>query len=245
MRYLAVLLLSSTLLACTTTQGTSTSMKSSGMTAESLPEADKLTYQMGVDYIGRGEYQVAYEKLLSLTKKYPKFSELYVMLGVAQERQGKQSDALAYYSKAIAINPMDRMAIKHYGMIQCGAYDKAAPAKLAQIADNAMSELKAGMNSAAAACYLVHKNAVKGNEYADRAIAANPNYADTYYFKAIAANELNRPNEVFPALDRYHDVYGYEPASVYLGLNAAKKARNQAEINKYENVIAMHQGQRQ
>ena len=56
-------------------------------------------------------------------------------------------------------------------------------------------------------------------------------------------NELNRQNEVFPALDRYHDAYGYEPNSVYLGLEAAKKARNQAEISKYENVIAMNQGQ--
>lgn len=244
MRYLAVLLLSSTLLACTTTQGTSTSMRSSkGMTAESLPTADKLTYQMGVDYIGSGEYQVANEKLMSLVRKYPSFSELYVMLGVAQERQGKKSDALALYSKAIATNPMDRMAIKHYAMIQCGQYDKSAPENLARIADNAPSELKAGMNSAAAACYLVHKNPVKGNEYADRAIAANPNYADTYYFKAIALNDLNRPNEVFSALDHYHDEYGYEPNSVSLGLNAAKKARNQAEISKYENVIAMNQNQ--
>ncbi len=244
MRYLAVLLLSSTLLACTTTQGTSTSMKSSKtMTAESLPESDKLTYQMGVDYIGRGEYQVANEKLMSLVKKYPNFSELYVMLGVSQERQGKRSDALSLYSKAIATNPMDRMAIKHYGMLQCNSYDKSAPENLARIADNAMPEVKAGMNSAAAACYLVHKNAVKGNEYADRGIAANPNYADTYFFKAIAANELNRPHEVFSALDRYHDEYGYEPNSVYLGLKAARKSRNQAEISKYENVIAMNQGQ--
>jgi len=75
MRYLAVLLLSSTLLACTTTQGTSTSIRSSGITAEDLPEADKLTYQMGVDYISSGEYQVANEKLMSLVKKYPNFSE--------------------------------------------------------------------------------------------------------------------------------------------------------------------------
>lgn len=243
MRYLAVLLLSSTLLACTTTQGTSTSMKSSGMTVESLPEADKLTYQMGVDYIGRGEYQVANEKLMSLVKKYPNFSNLYMMLGVSQERQGKRTDAIGLYSKAIALNPMDRGAIKQYAMIQCNAYDKSAPENLSRIADNAPSELKAGMNSAAAACYLVHKNPIKGNEYADRAIAANPNYADTYYFKAIALNELNRQNEVFPALDRYHDEYGYEPNSVYLGLEAAKKARNQAEISKYENVIAMNQGQ--
>lgn len=244
MRYLAVLLLSSTLLACTTTQGASSSMKSfKGMTSEDLPEADKLTYQMGVDYISRGEYQVANDKLMSLTRKYPNFSELYVMLGASQERQGKKSDALALYSKAISINPMDRMAIKHYAMVQCGAYDKSAPENLARIADNSPSELKAGMNSAAAACYLVHKNPIKGNEYADRAIAANPAYADTYYFKAIAANELNRPSEVFSALDRYHDVYGYEPNSVYLGLNAAKKARNQSEISKYEGVIAMNQGQ--
>lgn len=243
MRYLAVLLLSSTLLACTTTQGTNPSINSSkGMNIDSLPESDKLTYQMGVDYISRGEYQVANEKLLSLVKKYPNFSELYVMLGLAQERQGKKSDAIGLYSKAIATNPMDRMAVKHYAMIQCNAYDKSAPANLASIADNAPSELKAGMNSAAAACYLVHRNPVKGNEYADRAIAANPNYADTYYFKAIAMNELNRPNEVFPALNRYHDEYGYEPNSVFLGLAAAKKARNQAEISKYENVIAMNQG---
>ncbi len=244
MRYLAVLLLSSTLLACTTTQGTSTSMKSSkGMSVESLPEADKLTYQMGVDYIGRGEYQVANEKLLSLVKKYPNFSDLYMMLGISQERQGKRTDAIGLYSKAIAINPTDRKAIKQYAMIQCNAYDKAAPENMARIADNAPPELKAGMNSAAAACYLVHKNPVKGNEYADRGISADPSYADTYYFKAVALNELNRQNEVFSALDRYHDEYGYEPNSVYLGLNAAKKARNQAEINKYENVIAMNQGQ--
>jgi len=165
------------------------------------------------------------------------------MLGASQELQGKKSDAIGYYSKAISINPMDRMAVKHYAMIQCGQYDQSAPENLARIADNAPSELKAGMNSATAACYLVHKNAVKGNEYADRAIASNPNYGDSYYFKALAANELNHPSEVFPALDRYHDAYGYEPNSVYLGLSAAKKARNQSEISKYEGVIAMNQGQ--
>lgn len=244
MRYLAVLLLSSTLLACTTTSGTTHSAKAfDGMTVDRLPEADKLTFQMGADYISRGEYQVANGKLTSLLKKYPNFPELYIMLGVSQERQGKKSDAIALYSKAIAINPMDRRAVTQYAMAQCDQYDQSAPEHLARIADNAPSELKASMNSAAAACYLVHKNPIKGNEYADRAIAANPNYANTYYFKALAASELNRPNDVFSALDRYHDVYGYEPDSVYLGLNVAKKARNQSEISKYENVIAMNRGQ--
>lgn len=239
MRYIAVLLLSSTLLACTTTQGTSVSSNAvRTMSAEDLPDADKLTYQMGVDYITRGEYQVANEKLTSLVRKYPNFSELYVMLGISQERQGKKSDALGYYSKAIATNPMDRMAIKHYAMVQCSPYDQGAPEKMAGIADSAPSELKAGMNSGAAGCYLVHNNYAKANEYADRAIAANPNYADTYFFKAAAANGLNRPNEVFPALDRYHDVYGYEPASVNLGLTAARKARNSAEIQKYDALLA-------
>lgn len=239
MRYLAVLLLSSTLLACTTTQSASNKVNTSrSMTAEQLSDADKLTYQMGVQYIERGEYQVAEEKLLSLVKKYPNFSELYVMLGVIEERQGKTSNATSYYSKAISIDPMNRMAIKQYAKLQCNVYDKNSAVKMASIADSAPAELKAGMSSGASGCYFIHGDYAQAYDYANRGIAANPNYRDTYFFKAMAANKLNNYNEVFPALDNYHDAYGYEPASVYLGLEAAKKARNQSEIAKYEGVIA-------
>ncbi|MBS7838301.1 tetratricopeptide repeat protein [Wohlfahrtiimonas chitiniclastica] len=242
MRYIAVLLLSSTLLACTTTQGTGQSgQRVKTITAEALPDNDRLTYQMGVQYIERAEYTVAEEKLLTLVPKYPNFTELFVMLGVVQERQGKRTDALNFYSKAIATNPTDRMAIKHYARLQCNQYDKNAPSHLAQIADNAMSEVKAGMSSGAAACYLVHKDPVNANLYADKAIAANPHYGDSYFFKAMAAKDLKRYQEVFPALDRYHDEYGYEPASVYLGLEAAKQAHNKAETEKYESVLARYQ----
>lgn len=242
MRYLAVLLLSSTLLACTTTQSTSGSIGkvSKATKVEDLSEGDKLSYQMGIDYIGRGEYRVADEKLLPLVKKYPNFTELYVMLGASQELSGKKSDALTLYSKAVATDPLNRMAVKHYAQLQCDPYDKNATQRMASIADAAMPELKASMSSGASACFLVHKNYQQANLYADRAIAANPNYGDSYYFKAIAANALNRPNEVFSALNRYHDEYGYEPGSVYLGLDAAKKARNKGEIEKYEDIIARH-----
>ncbi len=239
MRYLAVLLLSSTLLACTTTQGTSGKVNASpSMTVDNLSDADKLSYQMGYQYIERGEYSAAEEKLAPLVKKYPKFTNLYVLLGVNKEMQGKKTDATSYYSKAISIDPMDRAAIKHYVKLQCDPYDKNSAVKMASIADSSPQELRAGMSSGAAGCYLIHGDYNQANQYANKGIAANPNYADTYYFKAMAADKLKQYNEVFPALDRYHNEYGYEPASVSLGLEAAKKARNQSEIAKYENALA-------
>lgn len=242
MRYLAVLLLSSTLLACTTTQGTSSRVNtSSSMTVDNLSDADKLSYQMGFQYIERGEYAAAEEKLLPLVKKYPNFTNLYVLLGLNQELQGKNSDAIALYSKAIAIDPTDRTGIKHYVKLQCDPYDKSAAVKMASIADSSPQELKAGMSSGAAACYLIHGDYNQANQYANKGIAANPNYADTYYFKAMAADKLKQYNEVFPALDRYHNQYGYEPASVRLGLESAQKARNQSEIAKYEKALANQQ----
>lgn len=240
MRYLAVLLLSSALLACTTTQGPNGVLGNNRTTTtvDDLSDQDKLFYQMGIQYIERGEYEVAEEKLIVLVPRYPKFTELYVMLGVIQEKQGKTSDAAGLYSKAIVTDPMDRMAIKHYAKLQCGDHDANAPSRMASIADAAPAELKAGMSSGASGCFYIHGDYARANEYADKGIQANPNYADTYFFKALAVNKLNRPEEVFPALDRYHDKYGYESVSVHLGLEAAKKARNQAEIKKYEDIIA-------
>lgn len=242
MRYLAVLLLSSTLLACTTTQGTTSKVNTTRTaTVSELSDADKLAYQIGIQYIERGEYQAAEEKLLPLTKKYPSFTELYVMLGLIQERQGKNSDATSLYSKALSVNPMDRMAIKQYAKLQCDPYDKNSAIKMASIADSAPKELKAGMSSGASGCYYIHGDYINANAYADKGIASNPHYGDTYFFKAIAVDKLNQYSEVFPALDRYHNEYGYEPQSVALGLSVAKKARNQSEIAKYENVIASQQ----
>lgn len=238
MRYLSVLLLSSMLLACTTTQGGSTKKISNAMTRDDLSKSDKIVYQMGEEYIRNGEYKVAEERLMTLVSKYPNFTDLYIMLGAVQEGQGKKTAAVTYYSKAISMNPLDRTAIKSYARLQCDPYDKNAPEKMASIADSALSELKAGMNSGASGCYLIHENYAKANDYADRALAANPQYGDTYFFKAVALNGLKRYSEVFPALDKYHDQYGYDAGSVGIGLDAAQKSGNKAELAKYENIAA-------
>ncbi len=238
MRFITTIITALFLTACVSTNSSSvTGGTHRVVTKEDLPEAIRLNYETGVGYVRTGEFDAAEEKLMVVAQAAPNFADVYLQLGMAKQHQGKKSDAIALYSKAISVNPDFVEAYRMYAFIQCDSNDKDAPNKLARIGDNATTKIKSGIYGGAAACALAHNNPTLANDLADRAILNNPQYAESYYFKATALFGLKRYNEIFPILDRYHDLHGYQFNSVGLGLETANRTKNKVELAKYQNLM--------
>lgn len=201
-----------------------------------LSESAQLRYRLGANYVANGEYRAAEEKLLEVLEEYPDFAESYLQLAVNQRKQGKDSDALLLLSQGMDKNPNLAPIFSLYAQIKCQASSDAEDALIKEI-NSAKETIKPGLYGALSACSLSKKDYNLALNYAEKGISENAEYAENYYFKAYALNELKRYTEVFTALDSYHDLVGYQKNSTLLGLKASESANNGSEITKYQEII--------
>lgn len=64
-----------------------------------------LPYESGVAHMGLEEWEAARDALREAQKRQPRRGEVYLNLGVVEDRLGNSSEALSLYEKAVALDP--------------------------------------------------------------------------------------------------------------------------------------------
>jgi Flp pilus assembly protein TadD len=90
--------------------------------------------QTAVGYIREEKYAEAIPYLKRALDQHPRNAEIMVLLGVASGMTGDYPESLAWYQKAIAINPDHKMARENLGILYLKMQDLAsAQAQLAEL----------------------------------------------------------------------------------------------------------------
>ena len=201
-----------------------------------LTEAQQKHYELSLHYIESAHFDVAQSKLEAIVLEYPTFPDAYNALGVIDERRGKVSNALDLFLKAIALNPEYNTAIENYGNLKCYLAGGRGIEEDAERMDS--DRVKSRLYTVATRCYINGNNYVKANDVVQRAIS----YDDTYAMSYLELAKISLQNREIQAsrisLDRFNDLNGYTQESANLGLVVNRHLNDQAEIEKYQHVLA-------
>lgn len=111
-RWLWIILLSSLLVACGTTQGPSTQ-------ETKLVSAAKINVQLGMAYLERKDIQRAKQKFILALDEAPQIPETWYSMAYFMESTGNQDAADKYYVKAMAVAPGRGDVLNNYGTYLC------------------------------------------------------------------------------------------------------------------------------
>ena len=239
-KFIFSLLAVSLLSACATTSGGNSSSAFTGKsskatTIDTTNELARLNLQLGVGYIRNGRLDIAEEKLMLAQQYDPNLPEVYNSLGVLQEEQGKLSSASTLYAKAIELDPSNAIALSNYSRIQCQG--GAGGAHISDIARNAPTHIRAGLYTGAATCANTSTNKAAAMGFVDQALSNDNNYAPALWLKTQLLSEMGQDAEALKYLDAFHNAAGYNPQSVALGLETAKRAGDTNAIARYAALV--------
>lgn len=114
MRIAAALLLA--LSACTTTE----MQPPEGQTKPDLKEAARLNTQLGIDYMRKGEFDLALEKLEKALDQDDDLGIAHSAIALVYQRKGEAKLARKHYREALDQNADDPVTLSNYGIFLCG-----------------------------------------------------------------------------------------------------------------------------
>lgn len=89
----------------------------------------RVNTQLGQEYMNRGQYEVALDKLKKAIKADPEYAPAHTVLAVLYERLGEQPLARKHYAEAVKVAPDNGDANNNYGAFLCrnGEASRAEP----------------------------------------------------------------------------------------------------------------------
>jgi type IV pilus assembly protein PilF len=189
-----------------------------------LREAARINTQLGVDYMRKGDLNLAEEKLKRAIAEDSSFSLAHSALGILYSRRGRDDDAEHEFREALSLDPSDSDSLNNYGSFLCsqGKIERAEEmfVKAAKNGDYSQPEL-AWTN--AGVC-VQNSEPDKAEEYFRDALRANPNYPDALVRFASLCYQKGDYLRARAFLQRYETVALPTPNTLWL------RARTEAAL---------------
>lgn len=213
-------------------------MISQGPVSESDANAAKLNLQLGVGYMQQGNYQVALEKLKKSLEYNDRFAETHNALGVLYEETGENALAEEHYQRAVALDDHYTLAKMNYGRFLC-AHGKPAEGEslFLAVASDPSDKSSGAAYTSAGSCAKQANDLGKAEEYFRKALEQNPNDVVGLYEMTQLSHQQAKDLQARAFLQRYHDLAGYSPASLLLGIEIEDALGGGSLRQEYERLL--------
>ncbi|NOQ90216.1 MAG: type IV pilus biogenesis/stability protein PilW [Gammaproteobacteria bacterium] len=223
---LIAVLLSSTLVACTTTgeqTATPTTKSSAKRVGPNFKDASQLNTKLAVGYIQRKQYAAAKEKLEKALEQndenlgaYKTFAYLYALLGLPEEAQTK-------YEEALELSPDDSDLSNSYGAFLCslGKYDEAQK-KLKVAYSDPFYEGVYLAQSNAGSCYIKQGEYKQAEPLLRRSLRVQSKLPGSLISMAELGVKTERYLMARAYIQRYHAIKATSAESLWIQIQAEK-----------------------
>ena len=202
--------------------------------SESRKAAESNT-SLGLEYMNRGQYEVALGKLKKAIREDPDYAPAQTVLAVLYERIGEDELAGKHYKLAYEADPDDGDVNNNYGVYLCqsGPESQAIQHLLAALDDPFYSSPAVALTNAGT-CALGRGNLDDADEYLRRGLKIEPEFPDAL----IAMAKLNYEQQNYLTsrafMQRYEAVATSGPASLLLAYKLETALGDKRAANKYK-----------
>lgn len=193
---------------------------------------------LGLEYMNRGQYEVALGKLKKATRDDPDYAPAHTVLAVLYERIGELDLAGKHYRLAYEIDSEDGDVNNNYGVYLCktGKRSKAMEHFRSALDDPFYSSPSVALTNAGS-CAIQAGDMVSADEYLRRALKIDPNFPDTLLTMArlnyLEKNYLK--SRAF--MQRYEAVANHDAESLLLAYRMEMASRDPRAAYKYKLLL--------
>jgi len=205
--------------------------------SESRKAAESNT-SLGLEYMNRGQYEVALGKLKKAVREDPDYAPAHTVMAVLYERIGELSSAGEHYRKAYEADPADGDVNNNYGVYLCktGNENQAITHFLKALDDPFYSSPAVALTNAGS-CAMGEGDLVAADDYLRRALrieSQNPDALKTIArLKFLEGNYLS--SRAF--IQRYEAVANHEAESLLLAYRIELASSDPRAAYKYKRML--------
>jgi len=193
---------------------------------------------LGLEYMNRGQYEVALNKLKKAVKEDPDYAPAQTVLAVLYERIGEKELAGKHYKKAYEASPKDGDVNNNYGVYLCqsGKPDEAMKHFLAALDDPFYSSPSIALSNAGS-CALTAGEYDKADDYLRRALKIEPDLPDALMNMSRLSFEQKDYLKARAFMQRYEAVTGHSADTLLLAYKIEMASDNPKAANTYKLML--------
>lgn len=197
-------------------------------------KAAELNTSMGSEYLVRGEYEVALEKLKKAVSADPNYAPAHTVLAVLYERIGEEERAARHYRQAVKVAPDSGDVNNNYGVFLCQTgKSQEALAYFARAVQDPFYRTPEIALANAGACELQAGNLDKAEKFLRQSLEYNAEFADALLPLARISYRKEEFMRARAFLQRFEDVSEATAESLYLGFQVEQRLGDAEEARGY------------
>ena len=201
-------------------------------------KAAKANTSLGLEYMKRGQYEVALGKLKKAVREDSSYAPGHTVLAVLYERIGEEELAGKHYHKAYEADPENGDVNNNYGVYLCQTgKEKQAIGHFFKALDDPFYTSPSVALTNAGACAMGQGDLVTADEYLRRALKIEPDFPDAL----IAMARLNFIEQNYlksrAFMQRYEAAARHEAGSLLLAYRIEMASSDPRAANKYKIML--------
>lgn len=193
---------------------------------------------LGLEYMNRGQYEVALGKLKKALRSDPEYAPAHTVTAVLYERLGEDSLAGKHYEKAFEADPSNGDVNNNIGVYLCKkGNDAKAMEHFRRALDDPFYGSPAVAMTNAGACAMISGDAVMADDYLRRALKTDPNFPDALITMAKLNFQEGNYLKSRAFLQRYESVAEHEAESLLLAYKVEMASSDPRSAYKYKLLL--------
>lgn len=193
---------------------------------------------LGVEYMRRGDYEKALEKLNKARDADPSYPPTYNTYGVLYELLGQESRAEQNFRKALQLAPGDSATLNNYGRFLCksGRFEEADEA-FTEAAANPLYETPEIPVANAGLCAMGAGHTAAAEQHFRRALQINPSLPAALLQMARLSYDQGKFLPARGYLQRYDAVARPSAESLWLGIRIERELGDRNAVASYSLLL--------
>lgn len=201
-------------------------------------KAAELNTQLGREYMSRGQYEIALEKLKKAVASDDEFAPAHTMLAVLYETIGEDDNAAPHYKAAVEADPDNGDVNNNYGSFLCRTNPQRGVDRyfLTALDDPFYRTPEVAMTNAGT-CVAKLGEFEQAETYLRQALAYDPNFPDALLAMASLSYDRSDHMRARAFIQRYDSAGPMTPESLLLGYRVETALNNPERANRYRTEL--------
>ena len=201
-------------------------------------KAAEFNTSLGLEYMNRGQYEVALGKLKKAVREDPDYAPAHTVTAILYERIGEEELAGKHYKEAYKADPDDGDVNNNYATYLCktGHKDEAIGHFMKALDDPFYSSPAVALTNAGS-WTLGEGDLAEADEFLRGALQIEPEFPDALITMASLNFEQQNYLKARAFIQRYEDVAQHDPASLLLAYRIETAMGDQKSAASYRHAL--------
>ena len=219
-----------TLAACATTPGSNKEFRPRAPASEAVSANINLAFE----YMRRGEYEAALEKMERARLADPDYFGTYNAFGLLYQQLGQNKQAERNYKKALSLNGSDSATMNNYGQFLCQTGKiKDAEKIFLRAAENPLYNTPEVAITNAGTCLLLNNDNDGAEKHFRRALEFNSNIPVALFYMSQLSYDRQNYMSARGYLQRFAGISPHTAGSLLLGVRIENQLGDNDAVSSY------------